>query len=130
MTSQGNILATCADDRTVRLYNGFDFELIGGLSTTDIEDWHTITYLSLEDNGEHLICATQNGYVVVWSISSEGALSHNATTTTTTTSTTTPQKTFKGKMHVGSIEGLVWHPKTKVIASCSSDCSINVYKLQ
>jgi WD40 repeat protein len=146
-TAIGNIVATCADDQTVLLYDGQTFELKSKLHTSDIPDWHTVTYLSLEEKeeradeeeggkfvqegevkiqqedrkrgrkgsrrgaGKHLVVATQNGYIVVWDLE-------------------TGTKVFGNKMHVGSIEGLAICHSTGLIASCSSDCSVNVYKLK
>jgi WD40 repeat protein len=73
-------------------------------------DWHTITYLALDKQGTKLACATQNGYMFVWDIS-------------------TLQLLARGKMHNGSIEGLSWCHANQYFASVSSDCTINIYEV-
>lgn len=47
--SVGEILATCSDDRTIRIYApAEDFKLLYTISTYFINEWHTITYMALE----------------------------------------------------------------------------------
>ncbi len=100
----GQLLATCSDDRRISLYNPVkDFERVGELSTLDLEDWHTLTYLAIEENGTRLACGTQHGYLVVWDLKSLKTV-------------------FRKKVQHGGIEGLRW--RGNVIVTCSSDCAI------
>lgn len=47
----GEVLASCSDDMTIQIYDPVDgFKKIQALSTKEIVlDWHTITYMSLEE---------------------------------------------------------------------------------
>ena len=47
----GEALASCSDDRFINIYNPLkNFELVYTLTTREsILDWHTITYLALEN---------------------------------------------------------------------------------
>lgn len=38
-TSLGSILGTCADDKSVRIYNGKNLELLHIFYTTEVEEW-------------------------------------------------------------------------------------------
>ena len=112
----GEILATCADDRTVMIWNATNWELYHIFDTKDRDEWHTMTYLALEHipNGEgrkkgnRVACATQNGCVFVWSLDSK-------------------EKLWGEKMHAASIEGLVWSHHSGFLSTCASDCTANVY---
>jgi WD40 repeat protein len=108
ITQLGEILATCADDKTVRIYDGKTWELLHIFESHDVEEWHTITYLALETGGKRLACATQNGFLIVWDLESK-------------------KRVFGHKMHAGSIEGLRWNHKAGLITTCSSDCTVNTY---
>jgi len=106
ITSQGSILATSGDDRTVRLWKTEPWEIYHVFDTTEIDDWHTVTYLALEGS-DRIACATQNGWLFVWNLS-------------------TKLKLFSKRLHLGSIEGLRWHDTNNCIVTCASDCVINV----
>eukprot|EP01132_Coremiostelium_polycephalum_P001336 gene1336-1684_t len=92
--SMGTILATCADDQTVRIWNTDNWQEISVFKTTnDVGEWHTVTYLTLiqsHDNSCYVVCATQNGWIFVWNINSK-------------------EKVFSKRVHMGSIEGLKWN---------------------
>ncbi|PRP86721.1 hypothetical protein PROFUN_02870 [Planoprotostelium fungivorum] len=105
----GQIIATCADDQTIRIYETKDWNLLHVFTTEDIEEWHTLTYLCIEPSGDRLAVASQNGYVCVWSLE-------------------TKERLFAEKMHAGSIEGLCWE-RDGHLRSCSSDCTVNVYRV-
>jgi WD40 repeat protein len=107
----GEVLASCSDDRTINLYNPkTNFEHVKALSTKDyIIEWHTITYMSLEENGFRLVCGTQNGYLVIWDLNDYSVI-------------------FCEKLHIGGIEGLYW--EHDVIVTCSSDLNINYLQLK
>lgn len=45
----GEIFISCSDDQTARVYDPNDsFKLLFTFSTSFINEWHTLTYLSLE----------------------------------------------------------------------------------
>ena len=108
MSSGQHILATCADDRTVRVRDGQTFELIHVLSVPDIRGWYTLTYLALDPIRQQCLCSTQNGFIVLWDV-------------------LTGKKLAWRKMHSGSIEGLVWDKEFQHFATVSSDCVVNVF---
>jgi WD40 repeat protein len=108
-TKLGKILVTCSDDRTIKLYNADkNFEKIAEFSTTHLTDWHTLTYLELEENGTRLACGTQHGYLGIWDL-------------------ITKENVFLKKVQNGGIEGLRW--RGNIIATCSSDCAILLTKI-
>eukprot|EP00743_Colponemidia_sp_Colp-15_P007301 GILK01007884.1.p1 GENE.GILK01007884.1~~GILK01007884.1.p1 ORF type:complete len:681 (+),score=55.24 GILK01007884.1:63-2105(+) len=114
ITSRGELLATCADDQTIRLYNGATYGLVHVFNTTtDNKEWHTITYMALEKNGSRLCCSTQNGFVFLWSIITHELL-------------------FCKKLHCGSVEGLRWtsNGQEALLATCSSDCTVAVLSVE
>ncbi len=46
----GELFVSCSDDQTVRVYDPNDgFKLLFVISTSFIKEWHTLTYLSLEE---------------------------------------------------------------------------------
>lgn len=131
---QQSIIATCADDRvstvlthdvssewpyfffsfqTVRLTCGESFELIRILNTKDIYGWHTLTYLAFQRTGDSplLVCSTQNGHIVVW----DGL---------------TGQRLARGKIHLGSIEGLALQSGGNCLATVGADCVVNMFKIK
>ena len=97
-------------------------------------------------DGKHAVVTTQNGYVVIL------ALSHHhrdAASTTThvppvipaklqldgvdckvTPSKRDPGIVLVGRMHTGSIEGLVLHPPSDLIVTVSGDTSIHAYTIR
>jgi len=98
-------------DRTVRMYNAHTFELLHVLSTgVHIPEWHTCTYLALEPNGSLVACATQNGFVCVWSL-------------------LTWERVAVGRLHAGSVEGLRWSSTSGLLATCSADCMVTVLRV-
>ena len=109
MSSGMNLLATCADDRTVRLYDGHGFSLVSVLDSKDIHGWHTLTYLCLNPDTGQCLCSTQNGHLVLWNVPSG-------------------ERVACWKVHCGSIEGLVW--KRDLICTVSSDCIVNMFRVK
>ena len=101
------ILATCADDKTVRINNGETFELLHILNTSEIHGWYTFSYLSINPLLSAVLCSSQNGYLVMWDLDSLNLL-------------------FCKKLHCGSIEGLEWSKISHNFASVGSDCIVNV----
>jgi hypothetical protein len=82
--------------------------MVQTLNTHEIvSEWHTITYISLEEGGTHLAVSTQNGYIIIFSLV-----------------TWTP--VFCEKLHLGGIEGLCW--KKNMLVACSSDLNITLIK--
>jgi len=105
----GELIAACSDDRKISLYNPLKaFIKIADLSTEIIKDWHTLTYLDIEENGKRLACGTQNGYLVIWDLVEMKII-------------------FMKKVQHGGIEGLRW--RGNIIATCSSDCSVLLMKI-
>jgi WD40 repeat protein len=104
----GEVLASCSDDKTIQIYDPLNnFQLVKTMKTDCIYDWHTITYISLEEDGAHLAVSTQNGFVVIYSL-------------------VTWEVVFCEKIHLGGVEGLCW--KGDMLVSCASDLNIGVFK--
>ncbi|XP_068752992.1 uncharacterized protein [Montipora capricornis] len=110
MSSGEQILATCADDRTVHIRDGTTFLMKHVLDTKDIPGWYTLTYLSLNPVRQWCLCSTQNGHLVLWDCVSGERLGCR-------------------KMHAGSIEGLVWNKDYTLCATVSSDCVLSVFSV-
>lgn len=104
------LLATCADDRTVHIRDGVTFKMKYLLDTKDIHGWYTLTYLSLNPVKNWCLCSTQNGRLVLWDCLSGERLGCR-------------------KMHAGSIEGLVWNKDYTLCATVSSDCVVNMFRV-
>ncbi|KAL4479808.1 hypothetical protein ABPG73_018029 [Tetrahymena malaccensis] len=102
----GEVFISCSDDQTIRVYNPQNnFELVHEFSTSFVREWHTLTYLALEDGGTRVAIGSQNGYFFIYDLLEK-------------------QFKYSEKIHMGGIEGLVW--KKSKIFTCSSDCCINV----
>lgn len=105
----GEVLAICSDDRRISLYNPLkDFAKIGELTTSFLKEWHTLTYIALEENGDRIATSTQHGYLCIWNLN-------------------TLKPLFIKKVQHGGIEGLKW--RGDLIATCSSDCSLVLFKI-
>jgi WD40 repeat protein len=102
---------SCSDDRTVRVYDPEDdkFELKYILDTKFITDWHTLTYMSLEEGGEHLAVVSENGYLFIWNLLEKKLI-------------------YSRKIHGGSIESLTW--REDCLICCSSDCCFSTIKFK
>lgn len=69
MKDLGQLYVSCSDDKIVRFRNPLKmFEIVHELETTTIKEWHTLTYLSLEPNGERVAIGSQNGYLFIFNI--------------------------------------------------------------
>ena len=96
------LFASCSDDQTVRLYavdisgSEPDFTFFKSLDTKFIEEWHTITYMAVEEGGSRLAISTQNGYLVIWDLAGVYSEEYEANIV------------FNRRVHAGSIEGLKW----------------------
>lgn len=110
MSNGQQILATCADDRTVHIRDGVTFEMKHVLDTKDIPGWYTLTYLGLNPVHHWCLCSTQNGHLVLWDSLSGERLGCR-------------------KMNAGSIEGLVWNKDYTLCATVSSDCVVSVFSV-
>ena len=112
----GEVLATCSDDKTVRIYQreAKEFKLQFVLDTYFLTDWHTLTYMALEDQGTRIAAVTENSYLVIWDL--VDSLKHKRQTVL-----------FAKKIHIGSIESLQWKQNTLVCAA--SDCAFTFISL-
>jgi WD40 repeat protein len=111
MKDSREYFVSCSDDNFIRVYDPSEdkFDLLFTLDTKFITDWHTLTYLALEDGGEHLAVVSENGYLFVWNLITRELL-------------------FARKIHGGSIEALAWRGQRLVC--CSSDCTFSVIDLE
>jgi len=112
-TKVGDLLISSSDDRTVHCWTKHQIE----------EKWELyhkfdslyrnlmITYCALEKHGEKIACVTMGGYFYLWDLIGRKAISSI-------------------KSHIGSIEGLSWNHKKNIVATCASDCCINLYAMQ
>ena len=107
-----HVFASCSDDQTVRIYRistedkeNIKFEHLYNLDTHFIQDWHTITYMALEENGKRVAVVTQNGCLVIWELSASDG----------------PKMIFGRKIHTGGVEGLRWTGGK--LLTLSSDCT-------
>ena len=100
---------SCSDDDFIRVYDTAEdrYDLLFTLNTKFIKDWHTLTYLSLEENGEHLAIVSENGYLFVWNLLEQKSL-------------------YSRKIHGGSVESLAWRDDSLIC--CSSDCCFSTIK--
>jgi len=102
------LLVSCSDDQQLRVYDPATWTLLHTFRTTFICEWHTLTYLALEEGGTRVAVVSQNGYLFLYEIPTKRCL-------------------FGEKVHSGSVEGLVW-VGTKA-ATVSSDCSVSLLTL-
>ncbi|EGR31109.1 hypothetical protein IMG5_117520 [Ichthyophthirius multifiliis] len=92
------IFISCSDDKTVKIYNPQQkFQLIHEFNTNFVNEWHTLTYLSLENGGTRVAI----GYLFIYDL-----LNY--------------EFQYCEKIHMGGIEGLIW--KNNQIFTCSNDC--------
>ena len=111
------LLVTCSDDRTVRLYHVADMTLMRQLSTAHLHGWHTLTYMALNALASRLVCVTQHGYFVAWQLDSS-----EAETTLL----------VAARVHAGSVEGLHWMEtgNRAVVATVAADGSVLLIRLR
>jgi WD40 repeat protein len=105
---------TCADDRTVRIYNN-QYNCINVLHTPkSLFGWFTLTYLKVDEDKKLIICTTQNGYLVIWrdEENNENQI-----------------PILCKKIHFGSLEGLAYDKQIHRIVTISSDCSVTSLRL-
>lgn len=110
LLSGKNVLATCADDQTIRLYDGDTFDLIRIVNTHDIYGWHTLTYLCINTNKNLMFVSTQHGYLIAWDLD-------------------TFERVCCSKMHAGSIEGIALTPCQEFLVTLGSDCVVNCFSM-
>jgi len=68
-TAMGELLVSCADDRTVRVWRVDGWRLLYVFDTlchVPLTEWHTLTYIALPVHGRHVACGAQNGFLFVW----------------------------------------------------------------
>ncbi len=96
---------TCADDRTVRIYDK-EYNCTRILYTPkSLFGWFTLTYLKVDEDKNLIICTTQNGYLVIWHNEMEHPI-------------------LCKKIHFGSLEGLTYDKHTRRLATIGSDCTV------
>ena len=108
---------TCADDRTVRIYNSQfnDYHCLYVLHTPkSLFGWFTLTYLKVDEDKKLIICTTQNGYLVIWR---DNENINNVL------------PTLCKKIHFGSLEGLTYDKETHHLVTIGSDCTITLLRL-
>ena len=93
------IFVTCSDDETLRIYEPHTWNLLHILKTSVIQEWHTITYVSIQPKGTQIACVTQNGFVFIASLPDFSC-------------------NLIERIHNGSVEGLDWKEK---LVTCSSE---------
>lgn len=102
----GEVFVSCSDDKRIILRQPrHNFEVFRQLETSTIREWHTLTYLALENGGSRVAIGSQNGYLFIYDIKQD-------------------RFEFAEKVHLGGVEGLVW-AGDKII-TCSSDLAINI----
>jgi WD40 repeat protein len=105
---------TCADDRTVRVYNtqSNEYKFLYVLHTPkSLFGWFTLTYLKVDEDQKLIICTTQNGYLVIWH-DEENSI-----------------PILCKKIHFGSLEGLTYDKETRRVVTIGSDCTITSLRL-
>jgi WD40 repeat protein len=104
---------TCADDRTVRVYNtqSNDYTCLHVLhAPKSLFGWFTLTYLKVDEDKNLIICTTQNGYLVIWRDENEIPI-------------------LCKKIHFGSLEGLTYDKQTHRVVTIGSDCTVTSLRL-
>jgi len=103
---------TCADDRTVRIYNTRNYQCVNVLQTPkSLFGWFTLTYLQVDEDKQWIICTTQNGYLVIWH-GEENLL-----------------PILCKKIHFGSLEGLAYDANQQRVVTIGSDCIVTSLRL-
>jgi WD40 repeat protein len=108
---------TCADDRTVRIYNSHlnEYNCLYVLNTPkSLFGWFTLTYLKVDEDKKLIISTTQNGYLVIWRDDDNNE--NNI-------------PILCKKIHFGSLEGLTYDKQTHRIVTIGSDCTVTSLRL-
>ncbi len=65
----GEIYVSCSDDKKVRFRDPKkNFQILFELETNTIKEWHTLTYLALEEGGTRVAIGSQNGYLFIFDL--------------------------------------------------------------
>lgn len=105
---------TCADDRTVRIYNN-QYNFLYVLHTPkSLFGWFTLTYMKVDENNKLIICTTQNGYLVIWN---DEQINENQL------------PILCKKIHFGSLEGLAYDKQVHRVVVIGSDCTVTSLRL-
>ena len=94
--------------------------------TRKLESYNVILYSPVQ-NSCLLLCTTQNGHLVVWQVlePAQGEDSDHKYKPL--------QRLWKGKLHLGSVEGLTWHHQTGCgggsIATVGADCIVHLFNI-
>jgi WD40 repeat protein len=106
---------TCADDRTVRVYNteSNEYNCLYVLHTPkSLFGWFTLTYLKVDEDKKLIICTTQNGYLVIWRDEGNNEI-----------------PILCQKIHFGSLEGLAYDKEAHRVVTIGSDCTVTSLRL-
>ncbi|CAF0792995.1 unnamed protein product [Didymodactylos carnosus] len=121
-------ILTCADDRTVRIYNGLETDdehhycFIQMIKAPEnVFGWFTLTYIQIDSEKNLILCVTQNGYLIIWKLLFENEDYENAASKV--------HLCFSSKIHFGSLEGLCYDKSEQRLATIGSDCTITILKL-
>ena len=101
-------LISCSDDRSVRVYDPANWQLLFTFWTTVIREWHTLTYACIDEDRDQAVVVSQNGYMFVLDL--DGF-----------------EVKYGKKIHYGSAEGLSLVGGKA--ATCSSECSVCISTL-
>lgn len=76
-----------------------------------------------------LLCSTQNGHLVLWDVQvpAEGSVNGDSEHTLKHLL----ERRWKGKLHLGSVEGLAWQNKVDggSVVTVGGDCIVNLFRL-
>jgi hypothetical protein len=65
----GEVYVSCSDDKRVRFRDPKNaWRVMFELETNTIKEWHTLTYLALEENGTRCAVGSQNGYLFIFDL--------------------------------------------------------------
>ena len=101
-------LISCSDDRSVRVYETTNWQLLHTFWTTVIREWHTLTYAVIDAERNQAAVVSQNGYLFLFDLKEY-------------------EVKYGKKIHYGSAEGLSL--QGDLLATCSSECSVCISRL-
>jgi WD40 repeat protein len=135
-----DVLATCSDDRLLRLYvtaedGAVAVRLVATLRTHVPLAFETLTYLALEPSGDRVAFGTENGFLIVDALDrdamGDAAAGAGAVDGAVAAGDErVPRHVFCSKIHRGSLEGLRWwragDGRRSFVASCGGECAVSI----